>query len=405
MTAQVAVFNMQCVAVASDSMVTVTNGAAQRMLPTSDKVFDLGDGHRVVALSSGSARFMGLPIGLLVHEWAASLDGPLDKLEDYPVAFIGWLATRTDLIDTSTQDSHFAWQLRDYYGMVRSNVVDAIHEAGLSSAPWDDVSVHAVINRVVDTDIAAIRSQDDLPEINPRHDENYLNAHRETIEYSLLDTTEDMPITVDARWRLVNELPALILAKAEPWSRDATLAFVGYGGTETFPGQVTIILHGTVGDQIRYEEFNRGSITSQNQAFVAPFGQDEAIDTFVRAFNPEFLSLAHDRIDHLLTMVDLSQMVLDTEESPADMARRMHDGLNEDFERLSRQRFISPMLDTVEALPPADVARMAESLVGVQALRSLSQHRQASVGGPIDVVLITRRDGVQWIRHKEVELL
>lgn len=404
MTAQVAVFNMQCVAVASDSMITVTNGTTQRMLPSSDKVFDLGDGHRVVALSSGSTRCMDIPIGVLVSEWAATLASPLDQLADYPEAFVRWLATRTDLIITSTQDTHFAWQLRDYYRMVRTDVLEAIHEAGLSQAPWDDVSVQAIVNRVVDTDIEAIRSRADLPDLDASEDENYLTAQQEAVEYSLLDSTEDMPITVEARSRLLDELPALILSKAEPWSHDATLAFVGYGAAETFPGQVTVILHGIVADQVRYHELDRGSISPHNQAFVAPFGQDEAIDTFVRAFNPEFLSLAHNRLDELLTLVDLSQGIIDSEESPEDIARRMHDGLNEDFNQLARQRFVLPMLDTVESLPPADVARMAESLVGVQALRSLSQHRQPSVGGPIDVVLITRPGGVQWIRRKEVVL-
>jgi hypothetical protein len=62
------------------------------------------------------------------------------------------------------------------------------------------------------------------------------------------------------------------------------------------------------------------------------------------------------------------------------------------------------MLDTIETLPPADLARMAEALVGVQALRAASTRRQPSVGGPIDVVVITRRHGVQWVRRKEVSL-
>ena len=93
-TSQVAVFNMECVAVASDSVVTLSNASGDRTLPSSEKVFDLGDGHRVVVMFSGSAWFMGMPLAVLLGEWSASLVGPLANLPLYAGDFQGWLATR-----------------------------------------------------------------------------------------------------------------------------------------------------------------------------------------------------------------------------------------------------------------------------------------------------------------------
>lgn len=404
MTAQVAVFNLECVAVASDSVMTITNGSAERMLPTSDKVLDLGDGHRVVAMSSGSARFMGIPLSVLVGEWAANLAEPFGDLTHYPADFVAWLGQRKDLFDARVQDSHFAWQLRDYYAMVRMNVLDAIHEAGLSSAPWDDLTVMSISDRVIGEAIDAIAGQESLPGISARKDAEYLDRHAETVEYSLLDTTEDMPVTVGGRERLTTELPALILDRAEPWSRDSVLAFIGYGDEDMFPGHQTVTLHGMVNNQVRYDWWDAAQVSPDKPTLVNPFGQDEAISTFLRAYNSEFLTLAHRRIDALLETIDLSGADLADGSDPDTIGRTAHDDLDEDFKALSRRSFIDPLLDTVEGLPRIDMAHMAEALVGVQALRAASTRRQPSVGGPIDVVVISRRHGVQWIRRKEVTL-
>lgn len=404
MTSQVAVFNLECVAVASDSVRTAVNGSAERTMPSAEKILDLGDGHRVVVMGSGSAAFMGIPLSVLLGEWIAGLTAPQASLALYAADFIAWLGQRTDLFDARVQDAHFGWQLRGYYGMVRGQVLDALHDADLTDAAWDDLSVQAIVDRTVGEAVDALSARGDLPVANARSDANYIDAHRELIEYALLDTTEDMPLTVASRWRLLHELPALVLGKDEPWSRDAVLAFIGYGTDDLFPGHQVITVHGMVNDQVRYDWWEPAAVTPGRPALVTPFGQDEAIGTFLRAYNAEFLALAHRRIDHLLEKVDLSGVLLEEDGGAEEVARVTHEGLDEDFERLSRRGFIDPMLDTVETLPPADLARMAEALVGVQALRAASTRRQPSVGGPIDVVVITRRHGVQWVRRKEVAL-
>ena len=240
--------------------------------------------------------------------------------------------------------------------------------------------------------------------VNASSDAEYLEAHQELIEGALLNATMGMPTTVATRWRLLNELPQLILSKEEPWDTDCCLAFIGYGENELFPGHQTVVLHGIVNDQVRSTWWPPASVDAFTRSLVSPFGQDEAIDTFLRAFNQEFLTLAHKRLDHLVDEFDSAGVLLPEEADPDEVTRLAHEGLEEDFKGLSQRKFIEPMLDTVESLPRADMARMAEALVGVQALRAASTRRQPTVGGPIDVVVISRRHGVQWIRRKELTL-
>ena len=49
-----------------------------------------------------------------------------------------------------------------------------------------------------------------------------------------------------------------------------------------------------------------------------------------------------------------------------------------------------------------DLARVAESFVGLQVLRQLTQAEMETVGGPIDVAVITRADGFRWVSGKSL---
>ena len=46
---------------------------------------------------------------------------------------------------------------------------------------------------------------------------------------------------------------------------------------------------------------------------------------------------------------------------------------------------------------------MAENLIELQILRQSSQAIQDTVGGPVDVAVITLEKGFQWFRHKTLE--
>ena len=357
MTSQVAVFNLEGVAVASDSIRTLTRGGMRRTFDTGEKLFDLGVGHRVVMLTSGSASLMRVPMSVLIEGFRASLTEPFGSLADYATAFLAWLGSRVELSDAAAQDAHFGWQLRDYYGMVRSDVMDAIAHGGPADEPWDSPSVIATVTRTVDSLVDALKNRDDLQGINNRQDENYLDAHRELIEFSYIDQVEGMPRTVAADWRLTQELPRLILQKAESWARDCVVAFIGFGTDDPFPRQSTLTIHGVVNDQVRAELREEARISVANSACVSSFGQDDAIRTFLNGHRGELHS---------------------------------EGGLDD----------IGPVLEAIELLPRSELAGVAEALVGVQALSAALTCQQPTVGGPIDVVLVTRSHGVQWLRRK-----
>ena len=65
-----------------------------------------------------------------------------------------------------------------------------------------------------------------------------------------------------------------------------------------------------------------------------------------------------------------------------------------------QNNYIDKLLNTVAFLSKEDLADMAESLVRMTCLKRHITTDEESVGGPVDVAVITRGDGFIWIKRK-----
>jgi hypothetical protein len=66
----------------------------------------------------------------------------------------------------------------------------------------------------------------------------------------------------------------------------------------------------------------------------------------------------------------------------------------------SRSHHIDPVLNVVASLPKDELAEMAESLVSLTSFKKKVSPVSETVGGPVDVALITKGDGFVWIKRK-----
>jgi hypothetical protein len=68
----------------------------------------------------------------------------------------------------------------------------------------------------------------------------------------------------------------------------------------------------------------------------------------------------------------------------------------------SERNYLVQLRRALAALPAASLVEVARSLIELQALRKTTSAQTDTVGGPIDVALITPTDGFVWIRHKSI---
>ena len=67
---------------------------------------------------------------------------------------------------------------------------------------------------------------------------------------------------------------------------------------------------------------------------------------------------------------------------------------------LRKQKSLMPMVDMLGHLQKDELAEMAESLVNLTVFKQKMSKGPESVGGPIDVAVISKGDGFVWVKRK-----
>ncbi|MDD1668310.1 MAG: hypothetical protein LUO97_00770, partial [Methanomicrobiales archaeon] len=145
-------------------------------------------------------------------------------------------------------------------------------------------------------------------------------------------------------------------------------------------------------------------------AIIIPFAQREMVDIFMSGLDPRFMGgflagLAK-------TFEEYPQLIIDSIEKLTDEEKG---GLKAKFGETSKEIVLqiqnqlasyqafnsTPIVNVVAALPRSDLAAMAESLVNLTSLKRRVSLQAETVGGPVDVAVISRSDGFIWIKRKE----
>ena len=79
---------------------------------------------------------------------------------------------------------------------------------------------------------------------------------------------------------------------------------------------------------------------------------------------------------------------------------RLLRGFFEQFGEHLRDEQAHPVLRMVTVLPKDELAAMAEALVNLTAFKRKITESMETVGGPIDVAVISKGDGFIWVKRK-----
>lgn len=398
MTSQVVVMNRMAAAVASDSSVTMSSGnQILRSYPTAEKIFPLALPHRLAILHGGCTDLLRVPYGVLLSEWHRSLTTPLGRVSDYADSFSCWLEEQTGLFDDANQTNFLDWILRDYFLAVRKDILDACHGQDIDPEGWKSPEADELLTQVLTGRLEHLEQLATPPNLADVDTDAFLDAHRTAVDSALEWVFDDTPRS-DAGDSLIRRIASTVVRVNEPFSTDAELVFVGFGESELFPASILLKIGGIVAGRLKSTNDPYTAVTTNDPAYISPYAQTEAMNTFLRGYHPDFLGAAHESLEAALNPPEPD----DSKKTAGHDTSKHHEELEDRFEQLSWNEFVQPLVSTVSGLPSAELARMAESLVGLQVLRKLTRAEAETVGGPVDVATITRGEGFTWCRHKSL---
>ena len=129
-----------------------------------------------------------------------------------------------------------------------------------------------------------------------------------------------------------------------------------------------------------------------SDTFTLGFSEDMYISLMMsseeqlRAFAEEIVRASGGDLDKI---TDLNAMVDGATKTIGDVM----------FEKARREHSI-PLRRVLGSLPVDEMAELAETLINLQSLKEKVTKPSQTVGGPIDVAVITKSEGLVWIKRK-----
>lgn len=210
--------------------------------------------------------------------------------------------------------------------------------------------------------------------------------------------------------QLVEKLAFKLVVSAIPTAIYSGLVFVGYGEDEIYPTLLPVIISTVIDNRIRYfiddAKVHRISENGCNAA-VVPFAQTDVVQTIMNGFHPGFQQIAARVVSG--SMANLRNVIVNTLRGSNPMLAEavshidMKQIVQKAYQDLGATMFdiyTKNLLETLTSLDKEDMANMAESFVALTSLIRRMSPREETVGGPVDVAVISKGDGFIWIKRK-----
>lgn len=398
MTAEVAVMNNTGVAMAADSAVTTGFPGREKIFTTANKIFTLSKFEPVGVMINGHVEHFGHPWEVLIKNFRATLhDRSFGSLREYVELFISEITdpkylnhdgqTVTVIITALStfgelqkrlERDHLNWRASDIRDVLDKMLIDASRRAPIPG--FEDVS-----ERQFNTEYAVA-----IDEVTMSGDW----------------TTRKLPQACKVLFRRV---VLTALSHQMPSSYNTGIVFAGYGRDELHPKLVEISIDGGFLGKVRHYEIQQHDV-AKDGATISSFAQDDIVNSFLDGIDGKF-SLFHTAFfTHSVQLIadeilrEHTQLDKDAQLVALRLIQKRIDESVEDIqtegEAFAQSEFRTPVEDVLRTAPKEMLAELAESLVSITSLRKRVSGELETVGGPVDVALISKGEGFIWIKRK-----
>lgn len=414
MTAQIAIMNKNAVALATDSAVTTQNLRGVKIHNSANKLFTLSKYHPVGVMVHANADFMGYPWETLIKVYRQQLGNTsFATVAGYVQDFFRYLETQEGLFSASRQTDWFRENAIQYLRALNTEFTGKVRSY---------FEEHG--NQLTDDDTKQLLA-DFISGI-----EQYLGSQKvvgcyacDLIRERFVD--EASPIVLEVIADIFQELPMddfldrVLALTLRRFTTDSSvgytgIVFAGFGDAEFLPVVESFWVDGIFGGILRHQryEYLSGNMNESPLLRILPFAQSDSVYRFLQGVDPSYKKESDLYVDGLIAQIrtHVHSSIADKYDSNEARTEAFSalDGvigagraqLLTRLESLKQTRFVDPVMDVVGSLPKEDLAAIAESLVNLTSFQRKILREAETVGGPIDVAVISKGDGFIWIKRK-----
>lgn len=409
MTAIVGILNRRGIAFAADSAATHISKAGHKISNNSNKIFSLSKYQPVGIALYNNLDFIGVPWDSIIKQFRCSLkETKYDTLQDYVKPFFDFVRYYCVNSLQKEQTNYLHIIVRSYFnevcGLVEKEIGSKITDA--------NADIYFQKAQVIMDNFLNKFKLDQAEDFKDYKIDDFDKYAKDTIDsiISPLSTNQKCPVTF--RSKFVNSLFALLCNNSHVYLNSiyTGLVFFGYGEKDIFPSLFEYQVTYAIDNRIKYTLINKYSIDSTpNSALIAPFAQTDVANTVIRAVEDRLRQIFYDNFNKTLQgLRDEIVNQLITAKAPmtfVDIFKNLNinkyaNDYKNGMDKFIRNNYIQPLMDTVSFLDKEDLADMAESLVRMTCLKRHVTTDEETVGGPVDVAIVTKGDGFIWKKRK-----
>ena len=411
MTAEIAILNTEAVALAADSAVTLWDGTsrAPKIYNTVNKLFTLSKHEPVGVMIYGSATLGGLPVETSVKVFRDELGRrAFGSLQEYADYFLEFLGSSTRLFPQDRQDRFVRRGSFRFLSRVKQDLDHRVKARIKVEGEISEGVLKDELTALLEQHRHAVEGEELLGSADPTDVRSVSAAHSEVIDSVTTEVFEQAPFS-DGQRVLLRELVSRTLLNIRSVVSDCGMVFAGLGTNDVCPMLVQHDVRGVVAGKPHYHF--RKIIDGHESSGIYPFAQTEMVSTFMEGISPAIKTTIYEYMHRISE--DLPNEIADDAdgEMPSDqrddlrnalkgILRSAAEQLQKELEACIQSEQVTPVLDIVLSLPKNELAEMAETLVNLTSFRQRVSPDAETVGGPVDVAIISRGDGFIWIKRK-----
>lgn len=414
MTSEVVVMNRLGIALASDSASTVHMGERTKFYHA-DKLFMLSNHQPVGIMVFNNSTLLGVPWETIIKLFRAKLgDERLDYLSEYAKELIEFLNGNTELFPEEVQHKHYLMMLDTFF---RSLVAKIDKEAKLKvvqvakTGKKPQAGYREIESRIVRTALTEWQGFEDVDDNQCQREvaTKVVGQQSGAIHELIFKQFQyaDKEVMTD-----LYELARLLICKKKILDECMSgIVIAGFGEREHFPAMEVYDIGEIYCNKLKFTQKPGRKINGNDPAVIEHFAQSDMAATFLDGASPGY---RHAVFKEVIALGDkfpdaiVASLPIRGKAKKAELKAAAKEKCLAEVERLIKRldtfmkaAHLSPILRSIEYLPKDELAHVAASMVNLNSLQKrISFSEEETVGGPIDVAVISKGDGFIWIDRK-----
>lgn len=404
MSAGICVMNRNAIAMAADSAVTVGDHVA--IHNSANKLFSLSRVAPIGVIIYANSTFMSVPMEIIIKEYKKHIGTTaFDKLSDYLEDFISYLETNAELFRFKINEGKFIDNVFKEFigGLLGDFSVTCDRRKDKKGSELTETEIKEVAAEVVD---ATKKFVDGLKKVPLNPFSNYVRKNYRNTFLDYIKKSKTFDWLTSSQAESMADKACDIFDTTYERKTYVGVAIAGYGNKEIYPTLKHLHLSGFIDGRIKYQIEKESEISEKMPSAIQPLAQDDVMQTFLFGINDQFLDyLAREIPNQIAESVSKMNDNLFATGKKREVLKELSGvtgNILQHVQETAAKNFMMPIFGAVASLPIEELALLAESMINITSIRRkvALDDNSGTVGGPIDVAIISKGDGFVWIKRK-----